>query len=246
MEAACLIAKKAASVIAIGMEKVPFERVLGLDIGSYLLKLHEYNKVSFRLESVVQEFLGDSDGNVTHVVLKNGEKLEADLCVIGAGIVPATEWALDDFKKEKDQSIVTDKFLCARPDIYVVGDLARFQYWLTGEMVRVEHYGMAQYQGHLAALNMLGKKVEYHSVPFFWTVQYGKSIRYAGHALSYDQVLINGKLDDHKFVAYYVKGEEIRAVISVGRDPIASKAAELMHHGNMPTTTQLKKQNLEL
>ncbi len=39
MEAASCIAKKAASVIAIGMEKVPFERVLGLQIGSALQKV---------------------------------------------------------------------------------------------------------------------------------------------------------------------------------------------------------------
>ena len=34
--------------------------------------------------------------------------------------------------------------------------------------------------GHVAALNMLKKGKELHTVPFFWTTMLGKSIRYAG------------------------------------------------------------------
>ena len=37
MEAAAYVAKKAASVIAIGMEKVPFERVLGISTASFFI-----------------------------------------------------------------------------------------------------------------------------------------------------------------------------------------------------------------
>lgn len=34
--------------------------------------------------------------------------------------------------------------------------------------------------GHIAALNMLKKEKDLHTVPFFWTTMLGKSIRYAG------------------------------------------------------------------
>ena len=34
--------------------------------------------------------------------------------------------------------------------------------------------------GLTAARNMLGKKEEINTVPFFWTMQFGKSVRYAG------------------------------------------------------------------
>ena len=43
--------------------------------------------------------------------------------------------------------------------------------WLTGFRLAL---------GRIAALNMLGRDIEIHSVPFFWTVLFGKSLRYAG------------------------------------------------------------------
>ena len=34
--------------------------------------------------------------------------------------------------------------------------------------------------GRIAARNMLGKEEAFNSIPYFWTVQYGKSLRYCG------------------------------------------------------------------
>ena len=34
--------------------------------------------------------------------------------------------------------------------------------------------------GRIAARNMLGKAEPFNSIPYFWTVQYGKSLRYCG------------------------------------------------------------------
>lgn len=61
---------------------------------------------------------------------------------------------------------------------------------------------------------MVGKATPARSVPFFWTTIFGKSIRYAGYALEYDDVIIdkpeNGfEPDTLNFVAYYAKGERI-------------------------------------
>jgi hypothetical protein len=61
---------------------------------------------------------------------------------------------------------------------------------------------------------MVGKTTPARSVPFFWTTIFGKSIRYAGYALEYDDVIIdkpeNGfEPDTLNFVAYYAKGERI-------------------------------------
>lgn len=44
MEAAAAIVKKASSVIAIGMENVPFERVLGTKVGQVLQRVIKKNK----------------------------------------------------------------------------------------------------------------------------------------------------------------------------------------------------------
>eukprot|EP01114_Cavostelium_apophysatum_P011942 TRINITY_DN2652_c1_g2_i1.p1 TRINITY_DN2652_c1_g2~~TRINITY_DN2652_c1_g2_i1.p1 ORF type:complete len:385 (-),score=84.20 TRINITY_DN2652_c1_g2_i1:122-1276(-) len=91
MEMASCIAKKAKSVVVIGMENVPFERVLGEKIGTVLQRTHEKNGVSFRMRRVVKEFRGVNK-KVLSVLLDNGEVLDADLCIVGAGIIPATQF----------------------------------------------------------------------------------------------------------------------------------------------------------
>jgi len=241
MEIASLIAKKAKSVVVIGMESVPFERVLGLQIGTVLQNLHEKNNVSFRMKRVVKEFIG-IDGAVRSVLLDNGELLDADLCIVGAGVIPTTKF-MKNIKLERDASVVADATLKAAEGLYVGGDIARYPYHLGAlptDTVRVEHWGMAHFHGKVAAQNMLGKNVPVHSVPYFWTTQYGKSIRYCGFAYVYDELHIEGNINDLKFVGYYIKDNRVLAVISINMDPVVSAAAELLTIGKMPNGTEIK------
>ena len=83
------------------------------------------------------------------------------------------------------------------PIEFHIGDLARYPYHLTGELVRVEHWNVAQNQGRVVARNIValskgedGALKNFSQVPFFWTVQFGKSVRYCGHALKFDDVII--------------------------------------------------------
>lgn len=61
--------------------------------------------------------------------------------------------------------------------MYAAGDIATFPYYKTGEDIRVEHWDVAMQQGRIAAKHMMGKMVPYDSVPFFWTMLLGKSVR---------------------------------------------------------------------
>lgn len=158
------------------------------------------------MQRVVKEFKGSD--KVTSVILDNGEELEADLCIVGAGIIPATKFVKNDgyVKFERDGSIVVDQYLKAAQGLYVAGDLCRFPYFRTNEFIRVEHYGMAQYHGKVAAANMLKENsLKVQSIPFFWTVQFGKGIRYCGHAINYEEIIFNGNPEGlTKFLHYLV------------------------------------------
>lgn len=76
---------------------------------------------------------------------------------------------------------------------------------------------------------------------------FGKSIRYAGHAESFDDVIIQGSLELDEsggglaFVAYYVHKNQVLAVCSLGKDPVVSHASELLRLGKMPSGDQLTK-----
>ena len=63
--------------------------------------------------------------------------------------------------------------------VYAGGDVAFAP--VLGTQANIGHWQLAQYHGHLAALNIVGKKTEVKTVPFFWTMLFGKGVRYAGN-----------------------------------------------------------------
>lgn len=240
METAAALFQKAKSVQVIGMEKVPFERVLGPEIGAALQQFHETKgKIVFHMQRVVSELKATADGAVAAVVLDNGVTLDAGIVVMGAGVIPATSMFREGVTKDRDQSIVVDAFLCAAPSLYVGGDIARYTYHYTGASVRIEHYGMAMYHGKVAALNMLGRATACESIPFFWTQQYGKSLRYCGFAHKYDNVIVDGDLTKPKFVVFFCLEGKVLACASMDRDPAVSLVAELMHNNAMPDANSI-------
>ncbi len=108
MEAAACLAKRAKSIVVIGMERVPFERVLGAKIGEGLQKMFEAAGIQFRLnQKPIKEFKG-SNGALSAVVLDSGEELPADVAIIGAGVIPSTNY-ITDIEKGRDGGILTDQ-----------------------------------------------------------------------------------------------------------------------------------------
>ena len=238
---------------------MPFDRVSSFAHLPFpaLQRFHEEKgKVRFHLTRVVSEFQG-IDGALSGVLLDNGTLLPASLVVMGAGVVPATSCFKQGVQKERDGSIVVDEYLRAAEDVFCGGDIARYPYHRTnGSLVRIEHFGMAMFHGKTAALNMLDRRVKVsrvvlflrhshlgliqcQSIPFFWTTAHGKSVRYCGHALKYDSILIDGSLDKLEFVAYYTFEGTVLAAASVSRDPVVALVAELMAADQMPSLEQL-------
>ncbi|CAB1321592.1 unnamed protein product [Coregonus sp. 'balchen'] len=85
--------------------------------------------------------------------------------------------------------------------------------------------------GRVAALGMMGRPTEIKTVPYFWSAMFGKSLRYAGYGEGFDDVVIQGDVDELKFVAFYTRSEEVVAVASMNYDPIVSRVAEVLGSG---------------
>jgi len=54
---------------------------------------------------------------------------------------------------------------------------------------------------------------------------------FLGYAPKFDEIVIDGSVQDLKFVAHYIVGDRVAAVATVGRDPIAAKFAEMLSTG---------------
>jgi len=132
--------------------------------------------------------------------------------------------------------------------IYVSGDSARWPLnLLGGRLVRIEHWGMAQITGSVAASNMLhgrSKSISNH-VPVFWTTQYTKGFRYAGHALEFDELIFDDGKEtvdpkNPKFAAYYVLKGKVIALLTVQRDPMVAQYAEILASGASVDAEEIK------
>jgi apoptosis-inducing factor 3 len=206
MEVAASLRERGLAVTVVGQEAVPFQKQLGAKVGQAFVTLHQQHGVEFRLGTGVQALAGEQE--VRSVVLETGERLDADLVVLGLGIKLATDF-MQGIALNDDGSITVDRNLRAADGLYAAGDIARYVY--RGQALRVEHWRVAQQHGRVAALNMLGRTVPFDAVPVFWTIQYLKQLYYIGHATTWDEVVFHGDMETPKFVAYYVKGGRVAA-----------------------------------
>jgi 3-phenylpropionate/trans-cinnamate dioxygenase ferredoxin reductase subunit len=98
------------------------------------------------------------------VRLADGRHIQADVVIVGVGIVPNTQLARAA-GLEVDNGIRVDAQLrSSDPDIYAAGDVANAFHPALGRHVRVRHWANALHQPEAAAKAMLGQNVSYDRV----------------------------------------------------------------------------------
>ena len=251
MESAAHLQADGREVTVIGQDGTPFENVLGAEVGAVFQRAAEDNGIAFRLGAEIQRIETvprDPDAGAPRrlrVVLAEGDPVDADLVVMGVGVTPATGFLKGAPFRRDDGGLVVDETLRAAPGLFAAGDVAAFP-GADGRTVRIEHWRLAQQHGRTAARNMLvdadptAVPHRFDGVPYFWSGQNGLSLRYVGHAQDWDEVVIDGSLDERQFLAAYVSGGEVRAVAAVGRDQDAAAVQRLMARGQTPTPDDIR------
>jgi apoptosis-inducing factor 3 len=226
LEVAASLRARSLEVDVVAPERIPFERVLGAELGGALEEVHREHGVKFHLERSVTA-IGEND-----VTLSTGEQLSADLVVIGVGVRPRLS-LMEGTLIALDRGVLVNELLeTSVAGIFAAGDIARWPDAHSGERIRVEHWVVAQRQGQTAARNMLGRAEPFTAVPFFWTRHYDLAISYVGHAERWDAIDISGDVRRGDCALKYRRGSRVLAVATIFRDRESLEAEVALERGD--------------
>ncbi|XP_059475365.1 apoptosis-inducing factor 3 isoform X2 [Neocloeon triangulifer] len=238
MEVAAYMKGKALTVTIVGRSAVPLEPVLGSEIGAAVLKLFTDNEIVHLGGRSVSSFVG-SEGAVSGVKLDDGQTLDAELVVAGIGATPNSKFLTSSgVRLDSRGFVVVDQNLRTNLDgVFAAGDVTAAPLSLNGralpEPVNIGHWQLSHFHGKIAGRNLAallaGRPQEFtplDAVPFFWTMLFGKSIRYAGYGHGFEEIHMVGDPSALQFEAYYLKGGEAVAIATLNADPVAAQFAE--------------------
>jgi 3-phenylpropionate/trans-cinnamate dioxygenase ferredoxin reductase subunit len=199
-------------------------RALPAQIASLLEEEHQRRGVRILLNTTVIEFKGEQ--RFEQAELSNGERIDADVAVIGVGVVPNSEIARDA-GIATDNGILVDHFgRTSDPSVYAAGDVANQPDWSAGR-VRLESWSNAQNQAIAVAKAIIGAGSKYEEVPYFWSEQYDLKLQILGSFSNYDRIIRHG-VGSRDATTLFLKGNNIAAIVAINRPKDIGVARRVM------------------
>ena len=200
------------AVTVIEMAERVMNRTVDPLISEYYKKLHEKHGVEIHLNTPLEAFGGTK--SVSKVFCSN-LALNADCVVVGAGILPNQEIALDAGLK-CDNGIWVNEFCKTEDDnIYACGDCTNHPNKSLNTRLRLESVHNALEQGKTVASSLLKKNIAYNQVPWFWSDQYDHKLQIVGISGDHDKVVKRGGEENRSFLLFYLKKNKLIAVDAV-------------------------------
>ncbi|KGN40582.1 NAD(P)/FAD-dependent oxidoreductase [Knoellia aerolata] len=198
LEVAAAARLAGAQVTVHEMAALPLVGVLGPEVAERFAQLHRSHGVDLRLG----------------VTVTADDLAEADVVVVGVGVLPRTALA-EAAGLDVDNGVLVDAHLrSSDPDILAVGDIANHLHPVLGRRLRVEHWDTAIKQGKAAAATILGADEPYTRLPYFYTDQYDLGMEYWGSVGpdGYDRVRTTGDFSG-AFRAWWIRDDVVVAAM---------------------------------
>ena len=245
LEVAAVLTALGKSVTVVEALDRAMSRVVAPQISDYYHRVHEENGVRLRFSTAVQSFLGRD--HVTGIEIANGERIEADLVIVGVGVVPNTRLA-EDAGLEVDDGIVVDAGCrTSHSRIFAIGDCTRHPSTIYQRRLRLESVQNAIEQAKTTAANIAGDSAEYDQIPWFWSDQYDRKLQIAGISADHDQTILRHDESSEKSIScLYLRDGRLIAVDAVNRPKDFMQGKALVTEGAILDPKRAADSTLEL
>jgi 3-phenylpropionate/trans-cinnamate dioxygenase ferredoxin reductase subunit len=200
------------NVHVLEMEERILQRVTTPEMSAYYHKLHTDRGVHIHTQTGVTGFSGNSS---VEKVLCGDESFDADIVIVGIGIIPNIEIAEEAGIHCDNGIVVDDHCRTSDPDIYAAGDCTNHPNPLMNKRLRLESVPNAMDQARVSTANMLGNDKVYAAIPWFWSDQYDLKLQMVGFSADGDSQVLRGDMDTHQFAIFYLKDGKVVAADAV-------------------------------
>jgi NADPH-dependent 2,4-dienoyl-CoA reductase/sulfur reductase-like enzyme len=214
MEVAASLRQLGLAVTLIHMGHGLFDQLGSPELSEQLLALYRQRDVEVLLEEEVARFGGVEA--LEYVEAKSGLCVEADIAVVGVGVIPNVDFLEGSGVLLDNGVVVNDRFGTAAPDVYAAGDVANFFDPLYRRRRRIEHWSNANYQGTEVGKVLAGQDGGYDTVSSFFSEVFGTTIKVFGDTSRGVQLPAEGSLESGFLAGYGDEGRLVGA-ISVGQ-----------------------------
>jgi 3-phenylpropionate/trans-cinnamate dioxygenase ferredoxin reductase subunit len=191
-------------------------RAVTAEISEFFQQRH--TAAGIRIHLGVQVTSIENDGaRVTGVSLSDGRHIPADLIVVGVGVLPNVELAVEAGLQVASGILVDDHLLTSDPNISAIGDCALFASPRFGGSLRLESVQNATDHARCVAARLTGKAEVYDGLPWFWSDQGPDKLQIAGLTTGYDRVVVRGDRAQGAFSAFCYKGAQLLGIESINR-----------------------------
>ena len=216
-------------------------RAVAPQISHWFEKTHAAAGIDIHLNEGINRIVADDNGAVAAVERADGSLIEAQLVLVGIGVLPATDLAMAA-GVQCDNGVLVDEY-CRSSDalIYAAGDCANHSnIYAQGRRVRLESIQNATDQARVIARAIAKPEnaAPYQAVPWFWSDQGEHSLQMTGLSFDADKHIVRGNPDSGSFSVFHYKGERLLSVDSVNASRDHMLARKLLAAGVSPTVEQ--------
>jgi 3-phenylpropionate/trans-cinnamate dioxygenase ferredoxin reductase subunit len=215
LEVAAVGAKRGLDVTVFEAMDRLMARAVSPVLSDFYAREHEKAGVKLKLNTGVEAFEGN--GRVERVIA-GGKSYDADIVLVGIGVVPCDELAVAAGLASTDGIVVDQNARTGDPHIWSAGDCTR-HVGREGHEIRLECVQNAIDQAKHAALSMVDKHKTYSEVPWFWSDQYDLKLQIAGLARPTDTLVLRGDPASRKFAVFHLRDGAVAAVEAVNAAP---------------------------